>query len=39
VLRRIEREPQGAALGRALVDAFGRDMDHNLREIVTSVCS
>jgi hypothetical protein len=35
VLRRIEREPQGAALGRALVDAFGRDMDHNLREIVT----
>jgi cytochrome b pre-mRNA-processing protein 3 len=33
VLRRIEREPQGAALGRALVDAFGRDMDHNLREI------
>ena len=33
VLRRIEREPQGAALGRALVDAFGRDMDHNLREM------
>jgi cytochrome b pre-mRNA-processing protein 3 len=28
VLRRLEREPQGAALGRALVDAFGRDMDH-----------
>ena len=33
VLRRLEREPQGAALGRALLDAFGRDMDHNLREM------
>lgn len=33
VLRRFEREPQGAALGRALLDAFGRDMDHNLREM------
>jgi cytochrome b pre-mRNA-processing protein 3 len=33
VLRRLEREPQGATLGRALLDAFGRDMDHNLREI------
>jgi cytochrome b pre-mRNA-processing protein 3 len=33
VLRRLEREPQGAALGLALLDAFGRDMDHNLREM------
>jgi cytochrome b pre-mRNA-processing protein 3 len=33
VLRRLEREPEGAALGRALLDAFGRDMDHNLREM------
>jgi cytochrome b pre-mRNA-processing protein 3 len=33
VLRRLEREPQGATLGRALLDAFGRDMDHNLREM------
>ncbi len=33
VLRRLRREPQGAALGRALLDAFGRDMDHNLREL------
>jgi cytochrome b pre-mRNA-processing protein 3 len=33
VLRRLAREPQGAALGRALLDAFGRDMDHNLREM------
>jgi cytochrome b pre-mRNA-processing protein 3 len=33
VLRRLDREPQGAALGRALLDAFGRDMDHNLREM------
>jgi cytochrome b pre-mRNA-processing protein 3 len=33
VLRRLQREPQGAALGRALLDAFGRDMDHNLREM------
>jgi cytochrome b pre-mRNA-processing protein 3 len=32
-LRRLEREPQGATLGRALLDAFGRDMDHNLREM------
>jgi hypothetical protein len=31
VLRRLEREPQGAALGRALLDAFGRDMDHRGR--------
>jgi cytochrome b pre-mRNA-processing protein 3 len=33
VLQRLEREPQGATLGRALLDAFGRDMDHNLREM------
>jgi cytochrome b pre-mRNA-processing protein 3 len=33
VVRRLKREPQGAALGRALLDAFGRDMDHNLREM------
>jgi len=33
VLRRLAREPQGAALGHALLDAFGRDMDHNLREM------
>ncbi len=33
VLRRLGREPQGATLGRALLDAFGRDMDHNLREM------
>ncbi len=33
VVRRFRREPQGAALGRALLDAFGRDMDHNLREM------
>src|SRR5271154_1102393 len=33
VLRRLERDPRGAALGRALLDAFGRDMDHNLREM------
>ena len=33
VLRRLQREPQGPALGRALLDAFGRDMDHNLREM------
>jgi len=35
VLRRLAREPQGAALGRALLDAFGRDMDHNLREMAS----
>jgi cytochrome b pre-mRNA-processing protein 3 len=33
VLRRLAREPQGAALARALLDAFGCDMDHNLREM------
>ena len=33
VLRRLAREPQGGALGRELLDAFGRDMDHNLREM------
>ena len=33
VLPRLAREPQGGALGRALLDAFGRDMDHNLREM------
>lgn len=33
VLRRLKREPHGAALGRALLDAFARDMDHNLREM------
>jgi cytochrome b pre-mRNA-processing protein 3 len=33
VVRRLGREPQGATLGRALLDAFGRDMDHNLREM------
>jgi cytochrome b pre-mRNA-processing protein 3 len=33
VTRRLGREPQGAALGRALVDRFGRDMDDNLREM------
>ena len=31
--RRLDREPEGAALGRALVDRFGRDMDDNLREM------
>jgi cytochrome b pre-mRNA-processing protein 3 len=36
VLRRLGREPQGAALGRALIDAFARDMDHNLREMGVS---
>jgi cytochrome b pre-mRNA-processing protein 3 len=33
VMRRLDREPEGAALGRALVDRFGRDMDDNLREM------
>jgi cytochrome b pre-mRNA-processing protein 3 len=31
--RRLGSEAQGAALGRALVDRFGRDMDDNLREM------
>ena len=31
--RRLGREAGGAALGRALVDRFGRDMDDNLREM------
>jgi cytochrome b pre-mRNA-processing protein 3 len=31
--RRLAREAKGAALGRALVDRFGRDMDDNLREM------
>jgi cytochrome b pre-mRNA-processing protein 3 len=33
VLRRLTREPEGKALGRALLDAFARDMDDNLREM------
>src|SRR5271154_5385826 len=33
VSRRLKRELQGAALGRALLEAFSRDMDHNLREM------
>jgi cytochrome b pre-mRNA-processing protein 3 len=33
VTRRLGREDKGAALGRALVDRFGRDMDDNLREM------
>jgi cytochrome b pre-mRNA-processing protein 3 len=33
VIRRLEREPRCAALGRGVIDAFGRDMDHNLREM------
>jgi cytochrome b pre-mRNA-processing protein 3 len=33
VLRRLAREPGGEALGRALLDAFARDMDDNLREM------
>jgi cytochrome b pre-mRNA-processing protein 3 len=33
VTRRLGREAGGAALGRALVDRFGRDMDDNLREM------
>jgi cytochrome b pre-mRNA-processing protein 3 len=33
VTRRLGREAEGAALGRALVDRFGRDMDDNLREM------
>jgi cytochrome b pre-mRNA-processing protein 3 len=33
VVRRLGRDPRGATLGRALLDAFGRDMDHNLREM------
>jgi cytochrome b pre-mRNA-processing protein 3 len=31
--RRLDREAEGAALSRALVDRFGRDMDDNLREM------
>jgi cytochrome b pre-mRNA-processing protein 3 len=31
--RRLAREKKGAALSRALVDRFGRDMDDNLREM------
>ncbi|MBV9971305.1 MAG: hypothetical protein JO228_15085, partial [Xanthobacteraceae bacterium] len=31
--RRLARETEGAALGRMLVDRFGRDMDDNLREM------
>jgi cytochrome b pre-mRNA-processing protein 3 len=33
VARRLGREAEGAALSRALVDRFGRDMDDNLREM------
>jgi cytochrome b pre-mRNA-processing protein 3 len=33
VTRRVSREAGGAALGTALVDRFGRDMDDNLREM------
>jgi cytochrome b pre-mRNA-processing protein 3 len=33
VMRRLAREPEGGALGRALLDAFARDMDDNLREM------
>jgi cytochrome b pre-mRNA-processing protein 3 len=33
VMRRLRRIPEGAALGQALLDAFGRDMDDNLREM------
>ena len=33
VTRRLARETEGAALSRALVDRFGRDMDDNLREM------
>jgi cytochrome b pre-mRNA-processing protein 3 len=33
VTQRLDREAGGAALGRALVDRFGRDMDDNLREM------
>jgi cytochrome b pre-mRNA-processing protein 3 len=31
--QRLGREAQGAALSRTLFDRFGRDMDHNLREM------
>jgi cytochrome b pre-mRNA-processing protein 3 len=31
--RRLGREAGGAALSRALIDRFGRDMDDNLREM------
>jgi cytochrome b pre-mRNA-processing protein 3 len=31
--RRLGRDAEGAALSRALVDRFGRDMDDNLREM------
>jgi cytochrome b pre-mRNA-processing protein 3 len=34
--RRLGREAGGAALGHALVDRFGRDMDDNLREMGVS---
>jgi cytochrome b pre-mRNA-processing protein 3 len=33
VTRRLGRDAEGAALSRALVDRFGRDMDDNLREM------
>jgi cytochrome b pre-mRNA-processing protein 3 len=33
VTGRLGREAKGAALARALIDRFGRDMDHNLREM------
>jgi cytochrome b pre-mRNA-processing protein 3 len=33
VTRRLGGDAQGAALGRDLVDRFGRDMDDNLREM------
>ncbi len=36
VTRRLGREDKGAALSRALVDRFGRDMDDNLREMGVS---
>jgi cytochrome b pre-mRNA-processing protein 3 len=36
VRRRLGREAGGAALSRALVDRFGRDMDDNLREMGVS---
>jgi cytochrome b pre-mRNA-processing protein 3 len=36
VARRLGRDAEGAALSRALVDRFGRDMDDNLREMGVS---
>ena len=33
VTRRLARDSEGMAFASALVDRFGRDMDHNLREM------